>query len=423
MAKYKWDRIWDPDGTQKKLFDDSEGVYVECFQPQHREDFQHFRDYILDAEKNRRRKKKDRPIDGYWVGCIASEVQGMALVTGYPMHRLGFISYFGVLESHTLQGKRLAGIGMKELENEFWQQGIDAILTEVEKINIEDLEARRTSGIPDKWLQMRWNFLKSLQKRGTRKISFIDYLQPILDVELIGKTREASDLHLMVRYTSPKQRTDRDFDSLDRDTVKRYVEFVYKVFYRDGFDVSDRKEAKMAEEYLAQLSQKVLHDLPEKLERIPLGEVALEPLNLSVMVSYVIGEGTQLKGLLSRYLTDMGAHVVEWGKEIPRAIGDSLIKTVFGLVHKADVVVALLTPGFLASQPMQGELQDAVKLGKHIIPLVDCDTDEVTKKKIVQLLKKTVGSVTVYMEYTRKEFDQAVYAVRETLVALLPPVH
>jgi len=262
-----------------------------------------------------------------------------------------------------------------------------------------------------------------VQKRGTRKISFIDYLQPILEVERIGAGEEMSDLHLMVRDTSTKQRDDKDRYSRDRDTVKRYVEFVYNVLYRDGFGVSDSADIEKAEKYLSQLSQRVLNDLPGDLERVPLGEVALEPLGIHAMISYVIEDGTQLKELLRRYLTDMGVHVTDWGRDSHSRVGDPLKATLGHMVHKSDVVIALLTPGFLTSKGMQSELESSSMMGKQVLPLLDGECDQGARKRIVSLLEKAVGGVTVYETFYRRNFDEAVYALCETIRKLSSKEH
>jgi hypothetical protein len=419
MSRYKWIRITDPDGQQKELFTESKAVYEQLFQPRHREKFSHFRKYILDAEKSRRREKTDRPLDGYYVGCIDSEVQGMALVTSYKDHRLGFISYYGVLRSDTQQGKLLAGKGYQTIKGELWKDTIDAFLTEVENIPLAYLQDRQDIGKRDEWTELRRHFLRSIQEKGARKISFIDYLQPILDVDSLEAGDEASDLHLMVVDTAPTGIPDEDHDSRRRRTIVRYIDFVYNVFYKDGFDVSDEADAHKAKEYLFRLSRRVLKGLPKDLERVPLGRVALDPFGIRTMISYRVREGTQLMRLLCRYLTDMGVHVINWEEDARGSIGKPLKGTVFGMVRYSDVVIALLTPGFLTSKGMQEELNDASKMGKRVIPLVDGDASDDIKKRLVGLLKKILGETVVYSEFQRRHFHLAVHDLEKTLTELV----
>jgi hypothetical protein len=415
MTEFNWIRITDPDGEQKELFRASKTVYQQLFQPQHRESWGHFRKYILDAEDSRRQGKMDRPLDGYYVGCIGSEARGMALVTGYENHRLGFISYFGVLGSNTEEGGTLARSGFRQIKTELWTSGIDAVLIEVEKIPLSYLEKRDNPDQRDEWTELRLSFLRSIQRSGARKISFLDYLQPILDVDQFGKTEEASDLHLMVFHTHPDSKEEDEPNSLSRASAERYINFVYNVFYRDGFDVTDESDVRKATKYLHGLSQRVLEGLPGDLERVPLGEVSLRPFGKRALISYKIPEGEQDMHLLNRYLTDMGIHVTKWERLTPPGIGKPVKRTVFDLVQSSDVVIALLTSQFLQLKPMQEELADASKMGKRVIALVDADIDESLKKSSIGRLSKLLGETVVYLEFQRRRFDLAMYAVERTL--------
>ena len=423
MSKYEWIRIMDPDGAQKDIFRASKPVYEQIFQPQHRESWSHFRQYILDAEKSRRQRKTDRPLDSYYVGCISveggrrQEVRGMALVTAYHSDHLGFISYFGVLNSGTEAGRCLARRGFKEIKEALWTIGMEAVIIEVEKISLSYLEKRGNPEERDEWLERRLSFLKSIQKSQARKVSFLEYLQPILEVERIGKAEEASDLHLMVFPLSRKEEEDATDtpNSLSRPTVERYVKFVYNVFYRDGFDVTDTSDVRKATRYLRSLCDKVLNELPTDLQRIPLGQVALEPFGKHVLISYKVPEDETYMLLLNRYLTDMGIRVLRWKKEAPPGIGRRLKVATYELVQSCDLVIALLTQQFLESRGMPAEIEDAGKMQKPVIALVDGDMGERAKKAVVKRLTNLLGQNVVYLEFRRQRFDLAVYALEKAL--------
>jgi len=401
LQNAKWHEITDPDGIHKKLFYSSKKVYEKLFSPEHCEDWAHFKDYILDTQARLKIDPETDPQDFYFVATIDSKVLGMALITIYRQKRLAFMSYFGVCSDKTTKTEQLSTKGALKIKGRIQGMGIEGILFEVEKIPPEKLSKK------DKWIQQRIAALRIFQKFGARKISWLLYEQPKLELDAVPA--EVTNLHLMFLSTS---RT-IVLSSIPRNTAVNYVDFVYNTFYLDGFTVTNRKEILKAKTYLNNLSKRVIGTIPDNAKQVPLGEVNVKPLKLSVLISYTIG-GLQITKLLASFLEDMGIRIYYWDKDAPKYAGKEPHSVISSWIKKSDVIIGLVTNKTFKAWGMVEELRRAKDTGKHIIILLNKEMSGIQYREIKIKLNNLLGNI-IYIPFEKKRFHLTLTAIADLL--------
>ena len=403
-----WHEIKDPDGDQKDIFEASKAVYGLLFSPEHREDWSHFREYILDTQRRLSRDPQADPLDYYYVATSGKKVHGMAFFSTYRQKRLGFISYFGVLSPQVKKSKKLAYDGALKIRSKLRKENIEGILFEAEMISPESLSKR------GRWTQQRLASLDCLQEAGARKISWLLYEQPGL--ELDAATPEATNLHLMCLSTS---RVSETAVTASRRTVERYLDFVYNTFYFDGFEVTDTAKLRQAKDYLASLFHRVLRSLPEGAKEIPLIKVNLRPRGITIFISYT-SDGLLLAKLLASCLEDMGIRVIFWEKDAPHYAGSELHSTVRHWVQTCDLFIALFSRQSLISWGMVEELGLAVSFKKHTIVLLSKDMKRRWEQELKSRIIGLLGPI-IYESFEERRFDLAITAVIGCIERNFPP--
>jgi len=407
-ANVEWIEIIDPNGKQKELFEASKKVYRELFSIEHQENPENFRRYILDTQDALKIDPHSTPRDYYFVGLVDNLVQGMELITTYREKQFAFVSYIGFLNPKRRENFYLIVKALRKTVEIVSKEGIRWVLGEVEKIAPENLANR------DKWTIDRAHVLRTLQKRGFRKVPWLIYRQPALEVDAHGEfdpQEEAKNLHLVTLFAGKVGRP----STVSRDQVLGFIDFVYNYFYLDGFVVSHPEHATKAEKYLRDLSRQVMDEIPSGLKTIPLCEVNLKPLEVRILIIYTPDSLTTVE-LIAEFLMDMGVHVIYWEKDKNHGLGKNRKEIVREWMDMCHIVIALFTQGFSTSSDEPGEMESELKVAmeshKRIIPLVRSDS----KSEIIDLKVKYLLKGATSKEFDDSNFHEVVKSIEKIIV-------
>ena len=315
------------DSEERRLFAASRPVYENLFEPEYREPFRNFRDYISAKPQPSRRKA---PQDFYYVCVLGDEVVGMLFFTVYP--RWLFIAYAGVdtvlleeLKKGALRGILAAGM-FGVIGEHMRSAGCEAALFELEQIGVKDidllfdmdslLKGRKVKGGR---VLNRIATTALFQELGAWKIPGVRYRQPDP-----GTEPGSAEVPMHLMYLPP------DWQELppilDKKTVREIVHFVYLTFYKDGFDESEdyiRGNREATIQYLKQLERLSLEPLKG------VNQCELEKISLQWMRNPV--------GLFRKLLAKMKPQLERLGEHAP-----NIAKALEVMLRLADLVLRIL---------------------------------------------------------------------------------
>jgi len=392
----EWHELVDPDGSQKQLYESTRNVYEELFSGEHTESWSHVRQYVLDARMQLRRDPRPECIDHCLIGTVDGDPRGIALLTTYLDPPYAFCSYLGVTDARHRPGKELASTIYLALRKILARRSSRWVVFEVEKQ--ETLESSDS-----RWRRERLAFLDQIYRLGARKLVWVDYKQPHLDLRQPRDMPVESNLHLMVAKVT-KGRPDPG-RSIPRSYAEDIVRFVYKRFYLDAFEVTDPGQIREAEERLEGLAQEVLNGIPRIVREIPLGLVRVWHDRTNVFISYTPRD-VEFARLVRDYLRGVGVATVTWDEEFRAHAGDQVNDVTRRWVEASDIVVAIITPNVLEAWGVIKEVDYAHQIGKHVVPLLAADLGDPDERERLQ--KKLSGLLpgVIYMPFRTSEFHR-----------------
>jgi PAS domain-containing protein len=290
--------------------------------------------------------------------------------------------------------------------------GCTSFLFELEKVQPEDLAPRKSRTHLTKIDQNicdRIFITDAFQRKGARKITWITYRQPMLEW---GKREQEVPMHLM--YV-PISQLNPHREVLNRSEVTSFIQFVYLVFYYDGFKQTEkgkqgvRAKLKQWRQYLEILSTFCLKDVPD--------QVALQRIALSKAMPYVFISYSQsdlrLAQLTQEYLESIGIPVYYWDRDHRIHAGEPLWETILEWMQNSAALLFILTDSTSKSPGQLKEIDYARKNSAHfglIIPM--CSTG-VTHKQV----EKWLGSQTVEKNFRKIPFHEAIQDVGAQLLS------
>lgn len=423
-----WRRITDPsDNEQRRLFEESKDVYERLFDPRIREPWPHFASYICQTGLDEASKGEASVTDFYYVALIDDHVRGIMFFTAYPLYGLGFLAYMGMLTPRAATEEALDEQALRALRRkteEAKRQMLPTIasalnkaecggyLFEVAKVRPEMLSprARRRSLSPDEAQMLDCIRLLNLyQRQGAWKIPWVKYRQPKLRWHAHEQERP---MHLM---WAPTFRILNEPETLSRTDVERYVHFVYKVFYLDGFkDTVGLDVASISdwEAYLEELCQFAIQGVPETVR---LQQVDLSRGRESLFISYP-QEDVDLAQTAQEYLESLGFPTLYWERDKRHAVGRRAWGTIFQWIDQSSYILLLLTPN---SEHSDGQIKELdymkarsyVRAGdKTILPMLDGRVKS-------HVFTKWIPSELTYASFQSSTFPEALEPVSAVLLA------
>ena len=422
QKKSHWKRITSlNDGRQFAWFQASQKVYESVFSVGIQEPWINFKDYILDTEQ--RRDPKTGAVDPehfYYVAVVDDIVHGMVDFDIYRSEKIGFVCYLGVnrvVDDHQLHPqtatKMVREIG-HEINAQMNRAKCEGFLFEIETVLPENLIGRHKArhGITpqEKNILNRIKLTGVLQRLGALKLMWVTYYQPKLVWDWnLPELR----LHLMFVPSAYRPLPEGQRLTLSRNTINRYVRFVYLTEYLEGFETTEKgPDWEIAlnrwKNYLEELYRSAVEKVPPSVTLRP---ICLEAIKPPVFISYP-DKDRKLAELTQEYLESLGFPIFFWGKNSRQSVGKRVWREIYKWIDESSFILIIVTPTRLP----KGQLKEIKYMLKHNY------FKREKEKRILTLIigargrPRTIPDSVIYFKCGSENFCQGLEEVAENLI-------
>ena len=385
-----------------ELFAQGGKLYDKLFSEEEKEPYEHFKRYIEDSAKARKRPQQAKVIDTLSVGFEEEVPKGFIFFSWYPDEHLVFTPYVGFYLTTSLKFFQTVPDLIEEEREIVGLHGksIEAVLFELEKFNPSDIPLKGSlTTLTKKQLvaKKRAQLTRAYQENGAWLIPWIIYKQPPLE-----KKGRSIDMHLM--YWPVNQEIQSNPGKFEKQHVEKLVRFTYERFYLDGYKATEpAKDHKYWQALMKQYVNEVIKYIPDgefELERIS----AKEPTK-RVFISYA-GRDERFADLIRLRFETRGASVNFWPLSIQTKIGQKIENTIKELIREADHCIFLVTPNSFGSygQRLEKNVISSYAKRKPIHIITDISHDDLNS-----LFKVSGDEGFIYARFHNDyDFSQAV---------------